>query len=161
MVFIGEGCGGAAAVLAALTPAATKNISAVTSVPGARARACLAATLSDRVDDDELRICGDNIKNVIVWGGDTRDPVVDASKAVVTGFGSTVGSGSVVQLSAVLREPGFTAKGETQLTLEVRVGTAQAASHSLVDILLTLSSMNVVLVVPGPIQTEWVLWMDP
>ena len=124
VLLIGQNCNGAAAVLAALAPNLTKSISTLTALPEARARACIAAKLSGRVDADDLRITGANIQNVVVWGGDSAMPVVDVSNAMVTEFGATVGENQDVELSSVLRDSAFTGPdGESQRELSETPGT--------------------------------------
>ena len=124
VLLIGQDCNGAAAVLAALAPGLTKSISTLTALPEARARACIAAKLSGRVDADDLRITGANIRNVVVWGGDSAAPVIDVSNAMVTDFGATVGKDQDAELLSVLREAAFAGPdGEPQREFSETPGT--------------------------------------
>lgn len=117
VLLVGEGCNGGASLLARIAPSLTSCISTLTSVPKARASACLAQNLNKRVDYHDLKVSGADIHNIIVWGGDSNQPIVDLQAAVVSDYGGSVGVREVVKIEAALRDASITKDGESQRTL--------------------------------------------
>jgi len=110
---IGNGCTAAAAVIAAAAPSVAKeNITALTRIPQYRAQACIAAHLSDKVNSAEMKINGNAVHNVIIWGGDANDVTPDISSAVIVGAGSVSGMESANKATAVIRNPDFWSEGK-------------------------------------------------
>ena len=122
VVVYGQGCNAAASVIASKAPSVPKrNVTTLTRPDESRAKACVAAMLSARVDAADLKINGSDVKNVAVWGGDSDTLTPDTSAAVVLGIGSTDGGGAARTVVTVLRNPAFVADGPKTRDLEGRL----------------------------------------
>lgn len=119
VVVYGQGCNAAASVIAGKAPSVPKaNITTLTRPDESRAKACVAAKLSEGVDATDLKINGSDVKNVAVWGGDSDLLTPDTSAAVVVGIGSTDGGGAATTLASALRNPDFVVDGPKTRDLE-------------------------------------------
>jgi len=119
VVVYGQGCNAAASVIAGKAPSVPKaNITTLTRPDESRAKACVAAKLSEGVDATDLKINGSDVKNVAVWGGDSDLLTPDTSTAVVVGIGSTDGGGAATTLASALRNPDFVVDGPKTRDLE-------------------------------------------
>jgi len=59
-----------------------------------------------------MKINGNAVHNVIIWGGDANDITPDISSAVIVGAGSVSGAGSANKATAVIRNPDFWSDGK-------------------------------------------------
>jgi len=119
VVVFGHGCNAAASVIAGIAPSVLKsNITTLTTPDESRAKACIAAMVSLKIDAVDLKINGSDVKNVAVWGGDSDTLTPDTSVAVVLGIGSTDGGGATSTVAAVLRNPDFVTDGPKTRDLE-------------------------------------------
>eukprot|EP00040_Diaphanoeca_grandis_P000452 m.273272 g.273272 ORF g.273272 m.273272 type:complete len:599 (-) comp105981_c0_seq1:146-1942(-) len=119
VLMIGDNCNSAASALVHCAQTIPpSNVTTLMRIPQTRANACIAEKFNTRVDHDDLKLGGHHIKNVIVWGGDGCDPVVDVTHAVVSQHGAINGGSTQVKLTTTLREPSFVSDGEAQRTLE-------------------------------------------
>lgn len=108
VVVVGQGCNAAASVIAGKAPSIPKtNISTLTRPDESRAKACVAASISEQVDAVDLKINGSQVENVGIWGGDSDLLTPDTAAAVVIGIGSTDGASTATSLATVLRNPDF------------------------------------------------------
>jgi malate dehydrogenase len=113
VVLVGQGCNSAATTIAARAPTLPKeNITTLSRVAEARAKASVAAALNERVDSIDFQITGSDVHNVIIWGGDSDLLTPDMSVALVVGNGSIDGEGTARGLAQVLRNPDFVKDGE-------------------------------------------------
>lgn len=109
VLVVGESCNICASViLKASEPSLSPvNFSTLTRIPQMRAQACIAARLNSKIQSKALQISGDDISNVIIWGGDSPVVTPDLSHAVVRNAGSSVGLSIEGKLSRVLQESEF------------------------------------------------------
>jgi hypothetical protein len=119
VLMVGAGSASAACVLAAAAVEIPRtDISVLARVPQIRGAACIANQINSRVTKDELRISGAHVRNVIAWGSDITQPIIDTSFGLVLGHGGVVGAGMSEGLNAVLREPSFLVDNEDSHTLD-------------------------------------------
>ena len=84
------------------------SVSVLAGVPQLRAHAAIAAKLNTRCEARELHIGGGHVHGVMVWDASSAEPVPDASRAVVSGFGAVVGAGAAPRpLVQLLQEPSW------------------------------------------------------